>query len=426
MKYYSTKNKNVGISFKEAVIQGLPADNGLFMPANIPKLPKAYFKAIQDKQIQQIAYDVLNPFLADTFSQEKLLELIQKTFSFPFPLVEIQENIYALELFHGPSLAFKDVGATFLALCLDEFYRDADEKCTILVATSGDTGGAVAAAFSQTKNIEVVILYPSGKVSELQEKQLTTYDKNVTALEVEGDFDDCQALVKQAFLDAALREQLVISSANSINIARLLPQMIYYFAPFIALGAEKIINIAVPSGNYGNLTAGLLAQEMGLPVNKFLAAANKNDVVPRFLSNGQYEPKATIPTISNAMDVGNPSNFSRLIALWSYDKLTSKVSGFTYSDEQTLACMENVYKKSQYLLDPHAAVGFQAIAEYLEAKKEVGIVLETAHPCKFMNVVTQLTDQIEIPEQVQKLMNRHKKSIKMRPNYDDFKAFLLK
>ncbi len=425
MNYYSTKNKNLSKSFREAVMEGLPVDNGLFMPESIPQLPQEYFESIQDKSIHEIAFDVLNPFVEDDLNENQLKEIIRKTFSFEFPLQKIKSNYYALELFHGPSYAFKDVGATFLALCLEEFYKDQQEKCTILVATSGDTGGAVAAAFSKVENIEVVILYPSGKVSELQEKQLTTFDRNVKALEIEGDFDDCQQLVKQAFLDTDLRKRLNISSANSINVARFLPQMIYYFAPLIEFGKEPL-TMAVPSGNYGNLTAGLIAQKMGLPVKQFIAGANRNDVVPRYLNSGKYEPKATIQTISNAMDVGNPSNFQRMLDLFSEKEIREKVKGYAFTDEHTLEIMKKVYTENDYLLDPHGAVGYLALSEYMKASEGTGILLETAHPCKFMDVVKKVTDKDILPKSAQALMQKRKKSVKMKVDYEGFKEFLLR
>ena len=424
MNYYSTKNKKLSSSFREALIEGLPADNGLFMPESIPQLPMNYFDTIQEKRIQEVAFDVLKPFVEGDLSDLQLENIIQKTFYFDFPLEKITENRYALELFHGTSYAFKDVGATFLALCLEEFYKDEQEKCTILVATSGDTGGAVAAAFSKVKNIEVVILYPSGKVSELQEKQLTTFDKNVKAIEIEGDFDDCQQLVKQAFLDSDLRRKLNISSANSINVARFLPQMVYYFAPFISFGNEPL-TFAVPSGNYGNLTAGLIAQKMGLPVRQFVAGANRNDVVPRFLQSGHYEPKTTIPTISNAMDVGNPSNFYRMIDLFSTDEIKQRIKGYAFSDETTLEKMKAVFQEHHYLLDPHGAVGYLALEEFMKGAEGKGIVLETAHPCKFMDVIKQVTTDNIYPKGAQELLGKEKKSIIMKVDYGTFKEFLL-
>jgi len=424
MKYYSTKNKALRKGFREAVIEGLPSDNGLFMPEFIPELPKDYFDNIKDKTILEIAFDILHPFVEEDLSDLELKSIVEKTFSFDFPVRKIEENKYVLELFHGPSYAFKDVGATFLALCLEEFYKEKDEKCTILVATSGDTGGAVASAFSKVEKVEVVILYPSGKVTELQEKQLTTFDQNVKALEVDGNFDDCQQLVKRAFLDSDLRKKLNISSANSINLARFLPQMVYYFAPFIEFGNEPVI-IAVPSGNYGNLTAGLIAQKMGLPIKQFIAAANVNDVVPRFLESGSYDPKATVQTISNAMDVGDPSNFQRMIDLFPEEEIREKIKGFAFSDEATLQKMKSVYQDYNYLLDPHGAVGYLALEEFMNSSDGRGIVLETAHPCKFMDVVKKITSEDIYPEGARELMQKEKRSVKMKVDYEEFKGVLL-
>lgn len=425
MKYYSTKNSAAEYSFQQAVIEGLPSDNGLFMPEFTPQLPLNYFKDIQHKSMQEVALDVLYPFVVPDLDESQLRSIIQKTYSFPFPLVPIRENLHALELFHGASYAFKDVGATFLALCLEEFYKNSTQKCTVLVATSGDTGGAVAAAFSKVKNVEVVILYPSGKVTDLQEKQLTTFGEQVKALEIEGDFDDCQQLVKQAFLDHDLRKQLNISSANSINVARLLPQMVYYFVPFIKFGMEVPITVSVPSGNYGNLTAGLIAQKMGLPVQQFVAASNRNDVVPRFLESGAYDPRLTVPTISNAMDVGKPSNFERMIDLLGANELSQKVMGYSFSDEATLNCMKEVYSQKQYVLDPHGAVGYLALEQHMKSSQGIGVFLETAHPCKFLDVVGEVTDDYIYPESAELLLKMAKKSIKMRVDYEEFKGFLL-
>ncbi|MBK6266481.1 threonine synthase [Marivirga sp. S37H4] len=429
MKYYSTKNPSKKSGFRQAVIQGLPTDNGLYMPEYIPLLPKTFFGSLTDISLQEIGYEVLSHFVGDEIPASELQNIIDKTLSFDIPLIEIKENIYALELFHGPSYAFKDVGAKFLAQCLDYFYRDADKKCTILVATSGDTGGAVAAAFSQTKNIEVVILYPSGKVSDLQEKQLTTYEKNVTALEISGDFDDCQRLVKSAFLDNELRDKIQISSANSINIARFIPQSIYYYIPFKVLGAQQTVSFSVPSGNYGNLTAGLIAQRMGLPVSNFIASSNRNDAVPRYLFSGTYEPKPTIATISNAMDVGSPSNFQRMLNLFDNDhkKMIEVIKGYSFTDEETLEIMHQVYQQYNYLLDPHGAVAYGGIEKYLQQSSlgEIGIILETAHPCKFMDTVKQISKENIMPDTAHEFLSKEKKSIKMEPDYDAFRAFLL-
>lgn len=429
MHYYSTLNKNHIASFREAVIQGLPEDNGLYMPSEIKPLSSELLQNLPDLPLQEIGFQVMAPFVHKEIPETVLRKIISKTLSFEIPLVEINTNTYALELYHGPSYAFKDVGARFLAQCLDYFYIDADQKCTILVATSGDTGGAVAAAFAETENIEVVILYPSGKVSELQEKQLTTYEENVTALEIEGDFDDCQRLVKSAFLDQQLRKKIQISSANSINIARFLPQSIYYFVPFQIFGNEQQIAFSVPSGNYGNLTAGLIAQKMGLPVSKFIASANKNDAVPRYLFSGSYEPKPTIATISNAMDVGAPSNFQRMLDLYEHNhiKIKAAIKGYSFTDDQTLQIMKDVYKKDEYLLDPHGAVAYSGLKEYLKTanKDEVGVLLETAHPCKFMETVQQVSKNDIYPESAHVFLNKEKKSIKMKADYEDFKMLLL-
>ncbi len=429
MKYYSTKNKNSLSSFKEAVIQGLPADNGLYMPESIPQLSESFFKKLHELSLPEIGLEIMSHFVGDAIPLPELRKIMEKTLSFDIPLVEIKGGVYALELFHGPSYAFKDVGAKFLAQCLDYFYKDSDQKCTILVATSGDTGGAVAAAFSETKNIEVVILYPSGKVSDLQEKQLTTYDKNVIALEINGDFDDCQQLVKTAFLDEELRSKMQISSANSINIARFIPQCIYYFVPAKILGLDRKITFSVPSGNYGNLTAGLLAQKMGLPVNQFIASANKNDAVPRYLFSGNYEPKPTIPTISNAMDVGAPSNFQRMQEFFEHEhkKMSEKIVGYSFSDTETLETMHHVYKNYHYVLDPHAAVAYSGLSDYLlnKPKEEIGVILETAHPCKFSESVGQVTTANLLPASADTFLSKEKKSIKMDPDYNAFKEILL-
>ncbi|GAB3330877.1 threonine synthase [Marivirga atlantica] len=427
MNYYSTNNKNTSVSFKEAVIQGLPADNGLFMPQQIPQLIDEFFKELPNLNISEIAHLVLANFVGDSIPEEELWKIINKTFIFEFPLVQIDDKKFALELYHGPSYAFKDVGARFLAFCLDYFYKDQDEKCTILVATSGDTGGAVASAFAETDNIEVVILYPSGKVSELQEKQLTTFEKNVTALEIDGDFDDCQRLVKSAFLDEELRKQKMISSANSINVARFLPQSIYYFLPYQYFSHKDKIAFSVPSGNYGNLTAGLFAKQMGLPIHQFVAAANKNDTVPRYLLNGIFEPHPTVATYSNAMDVSIPSNFLRMKDMFSLEEMQQLIKGYSFSDEETLDTMQSVFKNEEYLLDPHGAVGYAALKAH-EQKNEYdfGLLLETAHPCKFIDVVNKVTKEDIYPEEAKALMQKQKSSIKMKADYEQFKQFLLR
>ena len=426
MKYYSTKNTTLRKSFQEAVIEGLPADNGLYMPEMIPPLVPEFFQQMQQLSLQELAFLLMEQYVGKEIEEEALWQIIGKTFDFDFPLVQLDERNLALELYHGPSYAFKDVGARFLANCLDHFYRDSSEKCTILVATSGDTGGAVAAAFAETKNAEVVILYPSGKVSELQEKQLTTFDKNVTALEIQGDFDDCQRMVKAAFLDADLRKQKNISSANSINVARFLPQMVYYFVPYFYFNLDIKLAFSVPSGNYGNLTAGLFAQQMGLPIHQFLAASNVNDTVPRYLSNGLFDPKPTIATYANAMDVSVPSNFLRMQDMFTYEALKERIKGYAFTDDDIVYQMKELLAKEEYLLDPHGAVGYAALkAHEAEGNHDVGILLETAHPCKFMDVVGKLTDADIYPEEAKLLMQKEKKSIKMAADEQLLKDFLL-
>lgn len=426
MNYYSTNNKNTSVSFKEAVIQGLPADNGLFMPQQIPQLIDEFFNELPNLNISEIAHLVLANFVGDSVPEENLWQIINKTFTFEFPLVQVDDKNFALELYHGPSYAFKDVGARFLAFCLDYFYKDQDEKCTILVATSGDTGGAVASAFAETDNIEVVILYPSGKVSELQEKQLTTFEKNVTALEIDGDFDDCQRLVKSAFLDKQLRKQKMISSANSINVARFLPQSIYYFLPYQFFNLTDKIVFSVPSGNYGNLTAGLFAKQMGLPIHQFVAAANKNDTVPRYLLNGIFEPHPTVATYSNAMDVSTPSNFLRMKDMYGLEEMQQLIKGYSFSDEATLKTMKATFGQEEYLLDPHGAVGYAALKAHEEKNNyDFGLLLETAHPCKFIDVVNKVTKEDIYPAEAKVLMQKEKKSIKMKVDYEAFKEFLL-
>jgi len=426
MKYYSTNNKTLSISFREAVIEGLPPDNGLYMPYMIPELIDEFFDELPRLNLQEIAFLVLSNFVGDSIPEDDLWKIINKAYSFNIPLIEVDEKNFSLELYHGPSYAFKDVGARFLAFCLDYFYKDSKEKCTILVATSGDTGGAVASAFSETDNIEVVILYPAGKVSELQEKQLTTFKENVTALEINGDFDDCQKLVKSAFLDSELRNEKNISSANSINVARFLPQSVYYFIPFQFFRPTDKIIYSVPSGNYGNLTAGLFAKQMGLPVNRFIAASNINDTVPRYLKYGVYEPHSTQATYSNAMDVSAPSNFLRMKDMYDLNEMRSLIKGYSFSDQETLSTMNSVFKNKEYLLDPHGAVGYAALKAYeKENDYDMGILLETAHPCKFMNVVSKVTSDEVYPDKAKLLMEKKKKSISMDADYESFKQFLL-
>ncbi len=428
MRYYSTNKEVAPVSFKEAVFKGLPEDNGLYMPEEIPRLPLSFFNELHSLSLPEIGYQVLSPFIGDEIPKDELEAILNDTLSFDIPLVQIKENIHSLELFHGPTLAFKDVGARFLARCLSYFTRQEDKELTVLVATSGDTGSAVANGFFGVPNIKVIILYPSGKVSEFQEQQMTTLGENIIALEVDGAFDDCQQLVKQAFLDPELRSSLNLTSANSINIARLLPQSIYYFYAWGQLSAQQRNEVifSVPSGNYGNLSAGLLARKMGLPIRHFVASSNINDTVPQYLWSGNYEAKPSLPTISNAMDVGNPSNFVRMLDLFdsSHSKMSEVISGFAYTDESTRMAIKQVYALTGYILDPHGAVGYLGLSGYFQMGKGTGIVLETAHPVKFSGTVSEeIGGSIELPNHV-KSTQLPKKSIPFNVNFTDFKAFL--
>ena len=414
MKYISTRPNNEKVSFKEAVINGLSLNGGLYFPEKIPELSPSFFKSIENYSDHEIAFKVLKRFIGDSLTDEQLKEVIKGTLSFDFPLVEVENNIHALELFHGPTQAFKDVGARFLARCLSYFSRQSDKKATILVATSGDTGSAVASGFLGMKNINVVILYPKGKISKIQEQQLTTLGENVTACEVEGTFDDCQKMVKDSFLDLDLKKKYNLTSANSINMARLVPQSFYYFWTYALLQGQGDLIVSVPSGNYGNLTAGLLAKKMGLPIKQFIASTNANDIVPSYLYTGKFEPRRSTDTISNAMDVGNPSNFHRMNELYAGDVENFKTDmvGYTYSDEQTSDTIKSVYTQTEYLLDPHGAVGYLGLKEYMKDHSGVGVFLETAHPAKFLDVVEPIiNEKIEIPQRLQDFIDREKVAI---------------
>ncbi len=423
MNYYSTKGEVAPVSFKEAVVKGLPDDNGLFMPEQIPQLDKLFFEQLQQKSLVDIGYDVALPFVEDSIDKTTLKQIIEETLNFSIPLVEVEENIFSLELFHGPTCAFKDVGARFLARCLSCF---SDEKITVLVATSGDTGSAVANGFLGVENVEVVILYPKGKVSHLQELQLTTLGQNITALEINGSFDDCQRMVKTAFLDKELNAKMKLTSANSINIARLIPQSFYYFWAIAQLPKDGEVVFSVPSGNYGNLTAGLLAKAMGLPVKAFVAASNSNDIVPHYLQSGVFAPKPSLPTISNAMDVGDPSNFGRMMDLYekSFSEIRKDVEGFSFTDDETRAAMSMVFENTGYVPDPHGAIGYLGIKEYLKNNNATGVFLETAHPAKFLDVVQEVVGELEIPERLKSYLSKEKKSIEMGKDYEELKAFL--
>ncbi len=430
MRYYSTKNKSAFYSLQEAVLKGLPDDNGLFMPEYIPKLPQSFLNDLSQFSLSEIALEISRQFFADDLPQSIILEIIEKSITFDAPLRKIDDRKFVLELFHGPTLAFKDFGGRFMAQLMSYLVRNENRKLTILVATSGDTGSAVASGFLGIPGIEVIILYPSGKVSELQEKQLTTAGQNITALEIQGTFDDCQRLVKAAFLDTDLTSKYKLTSANSINISRLIPQSFYYVYAYgkIPDTTEPVV-FAVPSGNFGNLTAGLLAKRMGLPVHHFIAATNINDIVPNYLLSGKFNPTASQQTISNAMDVGNPSNFARMLDLYdqSLEKMKADISGFSFDDEQTAQAMKDVLKNSNYLLDPHGAVGYLGLTEYQKANPNTrGIFLETAHPAKFADVVERILKmKVELPEQLKELLDKKKEARLMTTDFSLFKDYLL-
>ncbi|CAI8326013.1 MAG: Threonine synthase [Polaribacter sejongensis] len=427
MNYYSLHHKSPKTSFKNAVVQGLAKDRGIYFPDNITQLSKDFIENISEYTNHEIAYEVIKQFVGDEIPTEKLKEIIAATVSFDFPLVKVDDNIASLELFHGPTMAFKDVGAKFMAQCLEYFNQGNTEEITVLVATSGDTGGAVANGFLGAKGVNVVILYPSGKVSDIQEKQLTTLGQNITALEVDGVFDDCQEMVKTAFLDQEITKKL--TSANSINVARWLPQMFYFFFAYKELHKQhKALTFSVPSGNFGNICAGVMAQKLGLPIKHFIASTNINDTVPNYLVNGIYTPKPSKTTISNAMDVGNPSNFIRIQELFNNDleTLKSAFSSYSFSDEETRKTMKKIYSNSGYVADPHGAVGYLGLKKHGLKETEFGVFLETAHPVKFLDVVeATLPVKVEIPAQIQKVINNKKVAIRAA-NYEDLKAFLMK
>lgn len=425
MNYYSLNNQSPKVSFKEAVIAGLAPDRGLYFPETINPLSKDFIENLNSYSNEEIAYTVIQQFVGDEIPQNELKNIIAQTLSFDFPIVPIEDAIGTLELFHGPTMAFKDVGARFMARCLEYFNRDKDQKVTVLVATSGDTGGAVANGFLGVKGVDVVILYPSGKVSNIQEKQLTTLGKNITALEIDGVFDDCQDMVKKAFLDTDITRTL--TSANSINVARWLPQMFYFFFAYKQLQhLNKELVFSVPSGNFGNICAGIMAQKLGLPVKHFIASTNSNDTVPKYLESGNYQPKPSKATISNAMDVGNPSNFIRIQQLYNNNitKIKQNFSSFSFTDDETRKAMKTIYKESGYVTDPHGAVGYLGLKKYNLPKNAYGVFLETAHPVKFLDIVKETLEvEVAIPKQIQAVMNKEKKSIKIS-NYNQLKSYL--
>ena len=430
MQYYSTNSQSPKVDFKQATIKGQAPDKGLYFPEQIPMLPKEFIENITNYSDEEIAYQVIKPYVGDTIPDAELRRIVGETINFDIPLVKVTDAIFSLELYHGPTLAFKDIGARFMSRCLGYFVKDLNKKVTVLVATSGDTGGAVANGFYDVDGVEVVILYPSGKVSSVQEKQLTTLGKNIHALEVSGTFDDCQQMVKQVFTDEALNEKLFLTSANSINVARWLPQQFYYFFAYKQWAQKNNPPvIAVPSGNFGNICAGILAHVSGLPVKHFIAACNANDVVPAFMETEKYEPKKAVATISNAMDVGNPSNFIRILEIFhhQFTSLQNVLSSCSITDAATKDTIQKVYQEEGYLLDPHGAVGFLALHQYLQNHPaEKGIVLETAHPVKFYDVVEPVIGQaVTKPASVQKQLLLEKKSIKITASADLLKAFLL-
>lgn len=431
MRYYSTNKQAPLASLEEAVVKGLASDKGLFMPMTIRRLPQEFYDEIDSLSFQEIAYRVADAFFGEDVPGEILKEIVYDTLNFDVPLVQVKDNIYSLELFHGPTLAFKDVGGRFMARLLSYFIRKEGRKqVNVLVATSGDTGSAVANGFLGVEGIHVYVLYPKGKVSEIQEKQFTTLGQNITALEVDGTFDDCQALVKAAFMDSELNERLLLTSANSINVARFLPQAFYYFYAYAQLkraGRAANAVICVPSGNFGNITAGLFGKKMGLPIRRFIAANNRNDIFYQYLQTGQYNPRPSVATIANAMDVGDPSNFARVLDLYgdSHAAVAVEISGATYTDGQIRETVKTVWQETGYLLDPHGACGFRALEEGLQPG-ETGVFLETAHPAKFLQTVEAIIGtEVEIPAKLRAFMKGEKQSLPMTKEFADFKSYLL-
>lgn len=436
MKYYSTNHNAPLASLHEAVVRGLAPDRGLYMPEHIKPLPQSFFDHIDEMSFQDIAFTVAEAFFGEDVEHDALRKIVDDTLAFDCPAVPVKDNVYALELFHGPTLAFKDVGARFMARLLQYFIRqEGAGRVNVLVATSGDTGSAVANGFLGVEGIHVYVLYPKGKVSRIQESQFTTLGQNITAIEVDGVFDDCQALVKSAFMDEELCNHMRLTSANSINVARFLPQAFYYFyayAQMKAAGRADSLVVCVPSGNFGNITAALFGHAMGLPIHRFVAANNANDIFYKYLQTSQYEPKASVQTIANAMDVGAPSNFARIIDLYdgSYDRIRSLIDGATFSDAEIREGMKRCYEQTGYVLDPHGACGYLALTEAESVKLregETGIFCETAHPAKFKDTVEQIiSHEIPLPERLAAFMKGTKQSVEMSHEFADFKAFLMK
>ena len=430
MKYYSTNGKADLASLEQAVIKGLAPDKGLYMPESIRTLPQEFFENIDQMSLQEVSYQVAKAYFGDDIPDEELKNIVYETMNFGIPVARVSNDIYSLELFHGPTLAFKDVGARFMARVLGYFVQHSNKCVNVLVATSGDTGSAVANGFLGVDNINVYVLYPKGKVSEIQEKQFTTLGKNITAIEVDGCFDDCQALVKQAFMDEELNGKMFLTSANSINLARFLPQSFYYFwayAQMKKIGRESGLTIAVPSGNFGNLTAGLFAKRMGLPVKRFIAANNSNDIVYNYLQTGEYKPRPSVSTIANAMDVGDPSNFARIMQLYgnNHQEVCNDISGATYNDRQIADGVKRCLQENNYLLDPHGACGYLALQDYL-VPDEAGVFLETAHPAKFKETIEGIIEkEIEIPQALEEFLKGNKMSVPIDKSFETFKSFLL-
>lgn len=429
MNYFSTNNPTKKVNFQEAVRKGLPHDNGLFLPEKTPTLPPSFFNVLPNLSLQKIGFEVAKLFIGDEIPENDLNALVYEVLSFETPVVKVEDDVYSLELYHGPTLAFKDVGARFMARCLSYFNEQAKEEVTVLAATSGDTGSAVANGFLGVKGVQVVLLYPKGKVSPFQEKQMTTLGQNIKAIEIEGNFDDCQKLVKTAFLDKELTRELGLTSANSINIARLIPQSFYYFYAYgqLAKNTNKPIVFSVPSGNYGNLTAGYFAQQMGLPIHHFVAATNANNIVPHYLNTGKFIPKPSVQTIANAMDVGNPSNFDRLNYLFnkSHDKFKTAVSGYAYTNEETKKALQQLNSLG-YIADPHGAVGYLGLKEYQQMNDVTGIFLETAHPIKFKEVVEPtLGVELDVPSALKSFLDKEKVAVNCPNSFFDFKKILL-
>ena len=430
MKYVSLNHNSAPTSFKKAVINGLAPDKGLYFPDKNVKLTENFIDSLKNLDDIEICYEVIKKYIGDEIPKNKLLEIIKDTVSFKIPLKKIEKSVYSLELFHGPTLAFKDIGAKFMASCLDHF-KDSytSKKITVLVATSGDTGGAVAKGFSKTKDIDVCILYPKGKISKVQEKQITTNGSYVNAIEVEGDFDLCQSMVKKAFNDQEINRKISLTSANSINVARWLPQMFYYFLAYKKIKNNKKNVFSVPSGNFGNICAGILSKSMGLPIHHFIASTNINDTIPRYIRDGIFEPNKTYPTISNAMDVSNPSNFIRIQKIYNNDlqKIRKNISGFSYNDKKTKEVILKLFTSHDYLIDPHSAIGYLGLKEYMEDNDNDinGIFISTAHSIKFKNVVEDtISSKIKYPNSVIKIMNKEKQSQSIE-NYSELKEILL-